>query len=112
MTHKSRTFQVSLVQTAPCIQHAMSTHSFGWVGAFLAFIFFNAIKGVDMMMQAYVAYYENRTSDPGIDGKAEGKAYVLNYFLQMAVITAAGGYVAREREVPYKLSGTCFCRLT
>lgn len=57
----------------------MWTHWFGWESTLIAFLFFHAFKGVDMMMQAYVLIYENRASSPEVDAQAEGRGYILNW---------------------------------
>jgi hypothetical protein len=75
----------------------MCTPALGWEGALVAFLTFNAVKGVDMLMWAYVSIYDGRPSIPGEDAQAEGKGYIMNYFIQLLVITGAGGYMCRER---------------
>lgn len=75
----------------------MGFADWSWGGALFAFLTFNAVKGVDMMGWAYVAIYENRAWTPGEDPQAEGRGYILNYFVQMLVMTGAGSYVVRHR---------------
>ena len=70
---------------------------FGWEGALVAFLTFNAVKGVDMMMQAYLSIFEGRTPTPGEDAQAVGKGYIVNYFVQLLATIGAGGYVCRKR---------------
>lgn len=79
----------------------MGTLGFGWEGALVGFLTFNAVKGVDIMMKAYRSLYENYVSTPEGDASIEGKAHVLNYLIQVVTITGGGGYVARKREVSH-----------
>ena len=75
--------------------------SFSWEGALVAFLTFNAVKGVDIMMNAYLAFYEDRVSTPGGDAKTDGKAHILSYAIQIVTITCGGGCVARKGAQSY-----------
>jgi hypothetical protein len=83
------------------VPEALDSHSliFAWHGALIAFFFYNANMGLEILKKAFLSLYENRISEPGNDAKAEGYGHLLNYLIQLICWTRVGGYLAGLDEI-------------
>jgi hypothetical protein len=68
--------------------------TFGWYGAFLGFLGFHAAMGIDIAKKAYQSLYGDAAFRSRRNANAEGAGHILNYFIQLAILTTWEGYLA------------------
>lgn len=72
----------------------MLSFRYGWLGAFVAFLGFNATIGLDIVQKAYLAFTTNGALDGGRNTKAEAAGNVLNYLLQLVIVAIWWSFLA------------------
>jgi hypothetical protein len=74
------------------------TLSFGWQVAVVGFLGFNAAMGLDIMKNAYRSRYGAAASKSGRNANSEVAGHILNYLIQLAIVTVWGAYLAGMDE--------------
>lgn len=72
----------------------MLSFRYGWLGALIGFLGFNAAIGLGIVEKAYVALSRNSLSDTGKTSKFEAAGHILNYLIQLAIVTIWGSFLA------------------